>query len=387
MTRLDLYLSRIGGLGVYRWSSRSVQGSVRRLDGGIGATVGSVLLCNRCSGWLGTGWAREKASRGEKESREEAFVKGSAQYMNALLLFRDPINRETWMTVDSSLRVNWLDFMRTTTSTQPPIPLYFPSSSGCYHPSYVTPNTEPYQENSGAQQRQDGHEGHSHRNRVLQDRFQHSGETISRHFNDVLLALAKLSTDLIKPHTPLTEIPIHIRDKPKYYPYFKDCVGAIDGTHISAWVPSQLQIPYRGRKSMCTQNVMAVCDFDMRFTFVNAGWEGTAHDSKILLHCVRNRALNFPHAPRGKYYVVDAGYPNMVGFLSPYKETRYHIPDFQRGGRAVGKEEMYNHDENHTEDEDEAATTHDDVSGVDNREIRIMHQEREKIANMIWNDR
>jgi hypothetical protein len=151
----------------------------------------------------------------------------------------------------------------------------------------------------------------------------------------------------------------------------------------------------------------------------------------------------------GKYYVVDAGYPNMVGFLSPYKETRYHIPDFQRGGRAVGKEEMYNHvhsslrnviersfgvlkarfpilrampsfslqsqmfivvacmtihnfirlsmsndrffrlyeDENHTEDEDEATATHDDVRGVDNREICIMHQEREKIANMIWNDR
>ena len=139
--------------------------------------------------------------------------------------------------------------------------------------------------------------------------------------------------------------------------------------------------------------------------------------------------------------------PNMVGFLSPYKETRYHIPDFQRGGRVVRKEEMYNpvhsslknviersfgvlkarfpilramlsfslqsqmfivvecmtihnfirlsmsndrffrlyEDENHTEDE--AAATHDDVSGFDNREICIMHQEREKITNMIWNDR
>ena len=46
-------------------------------------------------------------------------------------------------------------------------------------------------------------------------------------------------------------------------------------------------------------------------------------------------------------------------------------------------------DENHTEDEDEdeAAATHDDVSGFDNREICIMHQEREKITNMIWNDR
>ncbi len=90
----------------------------------------------------------------------DAVVKGSTQYMNALLLFRDPINRETWMTVDFSLRVNWLDIMRTTTSTQPPIPSYFPSSSGCYRPSYVPPNTEPYQENNGAQQRQDGHEGH-----------------------------------------------------------------------------------------------------------------------------------------------------------------------------------------------------------------------------------
>ena len=90
----------------------------------------------------------------------DAVVKGSAQYMNVLLFFWDPINKETWMTVDSSLRVNWLDFMRTTTSTQPSIPSYFPSSSGCYHPGYVPPNTEPYQENSGAQQRQDGHEGH-----------------------------------------------------------------------------------------------------------------------------------------------------------------------------------------------------------------------------------
>jgi hypothetical protein len=43
VTRPDLYLSRIGGLGVYRWSSRSVQGSVRRLDGGIGAPLRSVL--------------------------------------------------------------------------------------------------------------------------------------------------------------------------------------------------------------------------------------------------------------------------------------------------------------------------------------------------------
>ncbi|KAJ6296535.1 hypothetical protein OIU78_022285 [Salix suchowensis] len=35
--------------------------------------------------------------------------------------------------------------------------------------------------------------GHNERNRVIQERFQHSGETISRHFNNVLKAIKSLS--------------------------------------------------------------------------------------------------------------------------------------------------------------------------------------------------
>ncbi|KAK1257701.1 hypothetical protein QJS04_geneDACA016281 [Acorus gramineus] len=42
-----------------------------------------------------------------------------------------------------------------------------------------------------------------------------------------------------------------------------------------------------------------------------------------------------------KYYVVDAGYPNRNGFLVPYRNTRYHLPDFQRAGLR-GKEELFN---------------------------------------------
>jgi hypothetical protein len=33
----------------------------------------------------------------------------------------------------------------------------------------------------------------------------------------------------------------------------------------------------------------------------------------------------------GKYYHVDAGYPNMFGYLTPYKGERYHAPEFHRG--------------------------------------------------------
>jgi hypothetical protein len=30
----------------------------------------------------------------------------------------------------------------------------------------------------------------------------------------------------------------------------------------------------------------------------------------------------------GKYYLVDSGYANKKGFLSPYKGEKYHLPEF-----------------------------------------------------------
>ena len=30
----------------------------------------------------------------------------------------------------------------------------------------------------------------------------------------------------------------------------------------------------------------------------------------------------------GKYYLVDAGYQQTEGYLGPYREIRYHLPDF-----------------------------------------------------------
>jgi hypothetical protein len=56
----------------------------------------------------------------------------------------------------------------------------------------------------------------------------------------------------------------------------------LDGTHIPAWVPIYMQDRFRGRKHYPTQNVLAAVDFDLRFTYVLAGWEGSAHDSFVL---------------------------------------------------------------------------------------------------------
>ncbi|KAM6548511.1 hypothetical protein CsatB_020187 [Cannabis sativa] len=185
--------------------------------------------------------------------------------------------------------------------------------------------------------------GHGAGNRMIQEHFQHSGETVSRQFTNVLEKMSMLALDEIKPPENFDEVSYYIRNNSRYWPYFKDCIGAIDGTHVRVSLPVDKQIPYIGRKGCPTQNIMAVCGFDMLFTFVWAGWEGTAHDTRIFLEALRNTNLNFPKPPNGKYYLVDAGYPNMKGYLAPYKGQRYHLPQFQQGSQPSGYKEVFNH--------------------------------------------
>ena len=62
----------------------------------------------------------------------------------------------------------------------------------------------------------------------------------------------------------------------------QDCVGVIDGTHVHASMPPEIQGRFHGRKDGTTQNVLVAISFDLRFTYVLAGQEGSAHDSRVL---------------------------------------------------------------------------------------------------------
>jgi hypothetical protein len=82
-----------------------------------------------------------------------------------------------------------------------------------------------------------------------------------------------------------------------------DYIGAIYGTHITGVPKSQLAT-YRGRKHYTIQNVLAVVDFDLMFTYVLAGWEGSAHDASNLTN--RLSRPDGIHLPDGKFYLGDA---------------------------------------------------------------------------------
>jgi hypothetical protein len=60
-------------------------------------------------------------------------------------------------------------------------------------------------------------------------------------------------------------------------------------------VPAKHKAAFLGRKHTTTQNVLAAVDFDLRFTYVLAGWEGSAHDDLILGDAIeRDDSLNVP---------------------------------------------------------------------------------------------
>nr|POE45410.1 hypothetical protein CFP56_61256 [Quercus suber] len=120
--------------------------------------------------------------------------------------------------------------------------------------------------------------GHNADYRLTANRFQHSLETIQRRFQRALHAIHALGCLIIRPDADAVELPHSLRGNEKYYPWFEKCVGAIDGTHISASAPS-----------------------------------GSANDSRVMQDALGHAEYEFPCPPRGSYYLVDSGDAHPTG--------------------------------------------------------------------------
>ncbi|XP_030949024.1 uncharacterized protein LOC115972945 [Quercus lobata] len=180
--------------------------------------------------------------------------------------------------------------------------------------------------------------------RVTANRFQHSLETIQRRFRRTLHAIHALGCIIIRPDVDAAELPQSLRGNGKYYPWFEKCVGAIDGTHISASAPSGRTTAFTDRRSDITQNVMCACNFDMRFTYVHTGWEGSANDARVMQDALGHAECEFLWLPRGSYYLVDSGYAIGSAFLPPHKSTCYHAQEFRGANQQPSTpQELFNY--------------------------------------------
>ncbi|CAI9757206.1 unnamed protein product [Fraxinus pennsylvanica] len=85
------------------------------------------------------------------------------------------------------------------------------------------------------------------------------------------------SIDFFEP--PNSVVSQEIRKDPRFFPYFLNCVGAVDDIHFPVTV-------------------------------------GSAPDMRVLNSAITRR--NKLEVPDGKYYLVDSKYANVPGFIAPY---------------------------------------------------------------------
>ena len=132
-------------------------------------------------------------------------------------------------------------------------------------------------------------------------------------------------TSFVRLPSRSSPLPDRIARNPKFAE-FRDCIGAIDGSHIYARVPPDHHVRFRDRHANISQNILAACGFDELFTYVMSGWEGSASDALIYV-AARRRSLAIPE---GKYILGDAGFPSCLSVLVPYRGVRYHLKEWGR---------------------------------------------------------
>ncbi|XP_008777637.2 uncharacterized protein LOC103697538 [Phoenix dactylifera] len=138
---------------------------------------------------------------------------------------------------------------------------------------------------------------HDVNNRIIKRQVTRSSETISRQFHAVLNSLLRLHSMLLRKPEAVMENCTDERWK-----WFKNCLGALDGTYIKVNVEEADKPRYRSCKGEIATNVLGVC----------------------------------------YYYLCDAGYANAEGFLAPYRGQRYHMNEWRQSQQSTNAHEFFN---------------------------------------------
>src|SRR5438105_2405305 len=98
----------------------------------------------------------------------------------------------------------------------------------------------------------------------------------------------------------------------------------LDGTHITCTPPANERDMSRNCKGFVSQNCLICCDFDMHFTYVLCGWEGSMANATIY----HDAQLNDLAILCDKYYLANAGYLICHQLLVPYHKQWYHLVEW-----------------------------------------------------------
>lgn len=180
----------------------------------------------------------------------------------------------------------------------------------------------------------------NHSYRTLRRFYGLTKSSISKYIAEVSRKLCGMYHDYVvlpNANTPLLQ---KMRDNSKFWLWFSGCLGTLDGSHVRIKVKGRNPSNYRNRKGGVSQNVLAVCDFDLNFVYVLPGFEGSANDIVVL-----NKAISISFkVPEGRYYLADGGYAlRNRWYVILYQRTRYHLKEFCGSKvKPRTKEELFN---------------------------------------------
>ena len=142
---------------------------------------------------------------------------------------------------------------------------------------------------------------------------------ITRYFCLMLDAFSstRIYTKYVKLQCSDDPVPACILGDPTVYPYFKDAIGVIDGTHIACTPCAAEWDTTCNRKGFHSQNCLLTSNFDLEFMYVLSGWEGSVADASMY-HDAWTTDFTILDS---KYYLADAGYPICPQLLVPYRGT------------------------------------------------------------------
>ena len=132
--------------------------------------------------------------------------------------------------------------------------------------------------------------------------------------------LCELAPEYIK-WPSAEEIP-HVVNSFQNLAGFPGVVGAVDGCHIKIKAPNDVQADYIDRTATHSVNLMAVCNSQKKFTFIDAGFPGSGHDIRVFSHTKLyeklNTDMNSVLTSNINHLIGDSGFQLAPYLLTPY---------------------------------------------------------------------
>lgn len=159
--------------------------------------------------------------------------------------------------------------------------------------------------------------------RQLSELFGISEAAVHKSVNRGVKFLCSLGSEYIR--WPSHEQIPNVVEKFKSMVGFPGVVGAVDGCHIKMKAPEDVQSDFIDRTSSHSVNLMAVCDSEKKFTYIDAGYPGSANDITVIKNTKLYKKLSTNQSvltqTNYNHIIGDSGFQLAPFLLRPYRDN------------------------------------------------------------------